>query len=111
MEKQNEDQESKLVCVTGNYKIYADRYQFILRDKREEKTDKEGKLRVGDATYHSNLSDILQEIIDRELKDKVAGSKDLSTVIKRLADFQAETDKLLSPLKKLERVGGGRQGV
>jgi len=96
------DENEKIVLVFGKYYIYADTYQYILRNA-PPKIGKDGRPRVADnPTYHRTISDCLQEIYSQETKNKVRGSKTLEMAITRLSELQTSFLKKLEPLNKLE---------
>ena len=82
--------EEKKVCEFYGYTIYSDKRQYIC---------------VGPVltTYQRTLTDCFSRIRETELRFTVAGSKDLDDVIDRLKAFDVNFEKLLAPLKKLEK--------
>ena len=82
-------EEGSIMSCFG-YKISADRRQYIMDGPTF-------------TTYHRTLSDCFEYIREAEIRLSLIGSKELKEVIERLKIFDEKFEKLLAPLKKIEK--------
>lgn len=85
--------------IAGPYYIDADRYQWILKIKREKQIKKDGKV-VGtgwtfDDSYHATLGQVLFAAGEHKAKALVAFLVDLKAILDGLREW---ADALKSPL-------------
>jgi hypothetical protein len=86
-----------------HYKVYVDKYQYVVRDARTERIGKDGVLRVGmPYGYFKTITSFLSDIRDQEIRNSTIKSGSLEGAINKIIKTDEDFKKLVEPLKKLE---------
>ena len=103
-EKLKDDRPSGFVLNFLDYSISVDKYQYILKGRTEigKKSDGTDDY-YSYHTFHYRLWDAISDIRESEMRSVLIGSETLDEALKRLTKFDANFNKLLEPLKKLEQ--------
>lgn len=87
----------RFVCKILDYKIYATKDQYTVRDFSE------GQKKVGRFMgFHRKLVDALEEILEDGERRSTLDSKTIEKVIENIIEFNKKFYKLMEPLRKLE---------
>lgn len=103
-EEEIKEEEESFAFKVLQYKIYATSRQYIVYDSGTEKKDKRsGKMtRGGLHGYFASLSGALGSIRDDEMRNATIGTGTLDKAIEKIAKMNADYEKIVEPLKKIE---------